>query len=299
MHQSVLLQEVLEGLDLKEATVVVDATVNGGGHSAAVLDRHIRDLTLICIDADATALSRARERLAGADTHVIFIQGNFRDLRALLATERIYHIDRALFDLGLSSNQLEASGRGFSFQRDEPLLMTFEETSAGLTAAEVVNTWPALELMRIFRELGEEFQARSIAQAIETARRTERIVTSSQLASIVEKAVGGRRGKTHPATRVFQALRMTVNDELGAIERGLTDAYEMLTPGGRLAVISFHSVEDRLVKKLCKGFVTQGGHLLHKHVIKPSREEVLHNPRARSAKLRLVEKSPDILSIRT
>lgn len=295
MHQSVLLQEVVEGLKLIAGLTVVDATVNGGGHARAIAEKGFSDMTLVCIDADRDALTRARARLADVGTRVstrtLFIHGNFRDLRTLLAAERIDRIDRVLFDLGLSSDQLEASGRGFSFQKDEPLLMTFSETPGSLTAADIVNSWPTAELIRIFRDLGEEFRARGIAQAIEIARRKRRILTSHELADLVVEATGGRRGKIHPATKVFQALRMTVNDELGAIEHGLSDAYSLLSSGGRLAVISFHSVEDRLVKRLCKGFVHSGGRLLDKHVIKPSREECLRNPRARSAKLRIVEKT--------
>ncbi len=203
-------------------------------------------------------------------------------------------IDGALFDLGISSMEIGESGRGFSFQYDEPLLMTLENpiTETTLTARDVVNSLPEKELADIIYKYGEERFSRPIAKAIVTARRRAKIDSSLQLAEIIAEAVpkGYRNGRINPATKTFQALRIFVNDEFGAIEEGLSGAWNLLTPGGRIAVISFHSLEDRIIKNFFKDKAKDSGRLLTKKPIVPTRAEIIKNPRSRSAKLRIIEK---------
>lgn len=293
MHTSVLLPEIVDGLAPQKGDIVVDATVNGGGMSEELLRRFGKDITLYAIDADESALQRAGTRLKEFQGNVHFIKGNFRDLTTLLAEHGVSSIDRAMFDLGLSSNQLEESGRGFSFRKNEPLLMTFEVAPGPekLTAYDIANHWDRENIETIIRSYGEERKARKISEAIVSAREEKPIETSLELANIIEKAVG-RRGKVHPATKTFQAFRMAVNDELGSITLGLTSAFELLKPGGRIAVISFHSLEDRTVKHFMKEKAAEGsGVLVVKKPVVPTREEITKNPRARSAKLRIIEKT--------
>ncbi len=292
-HESVLLHEVVGMLAPRDGDVVLDGTVNGGGHSEAI--SAVAKVTLIGLDMDSNALSRAKERLVGRKGKVILRQANFRDLDAVLKELGISSIDKALFDLGLSSTQLESSGRGFSFKRDEPLLMTFaaDSEAAGITARDIVNEWGERDIANVLFGYGEERYARRIAGAIVDARAKETIETSGQLARLIETAVPAsyRRRKTHPATKTFQALRIATNDELRNIREALPKAWELLSPGGRIAVISFHSLEDRIVKHTFREFThNREGILCTKKPITPTPEELRKNPRARSAKLRVIEK---------
>lgn len=290
-HRSVLLQEVIEGLNL-HGGVILDATVNGGGMSEAILERD-KDARVVATDADESALSRAGERLKRFGDRISFNHANFRELDRVLAERGVNGIDGAIFDLGLSSNQLEESGRGFSFQKDEPLLMTFGASprEGELTAREAVNVWSEDTLTTVIRSYGEEPRARAIARAILTARERHSIETSAELAEIIAGAIP-RRGRIHPATKTFQALRIAVNDELRALDEALTKVWAALKPQGRLLVISFHSLEDRSVKRFFRTLTDEGaGTLITKKPIAPSAEESKDNPRSRSAKLRIIEKN--------
>ena len=293
-HVPVLLHEVVEQLALQPDDIALDATLGGAGHARAIADKLGSRGILIGIDADAAAIKRAQEKLSDVAPKVCLAQANFRSIHAELEKCGISHITKALFDLGWSSYQLE-SGRGFSFLADEPLLMTYEEAPGEdvLTAERVVNTWKEESIADVLYGWGDERYSRRIAKAIVDARRKEPITTAQQLASIIESAVprAYARGKIHPATRSFQALRIAVNDEMGALKEGITAAWNALAPGGRLAVISFHSTEDREVKQLMMAWAKEGaGTRITKSPIKASQDETRHNPRARSAKLRVIEK---------
>lgn len=292
-HIPVLLKEVIEGLALKEGDIVFDATLGGGGHAAEICERIGRAGTLIGVDLDEGALRRAKEKTAGCAATVHFTKENFRNLDAVLKKEGIAKIDKALFDLGMSSLELEASGRGFSFRRDEPLLMTFDSDPnyGALTAEEIVNAWSEEDIERILKEYGEERFARRIAHTIVTRRREKKIERTGELAAIVNSCYPGKLRRSDSPAKTFQALRIAVNDELGALEEGLKKAAELLVPEGRIAVISFHSLEDRIVKRYFKE-LAEGGlfAVITKRPLVPSEEEVGMNPRSRSAKLRIVEK---------
>lgn len=294
-HDSVLMQEVLEALAIEPTDTVVDGTIGGAGHFTALLSRLAAGGILIGIDADPAAVERGRDAYASDRrtdrpvTHVV--NDNFRNLAHILERLNIGPVDAILFDLGWSGYQI-ASPRGFSFKGEEPLLMSYSD--GGDTAAEIVNSLPEAQLADLIFTYGEEHFARSIARSIVKARSIERILTTGALVKAIE---GGtpkwyREGKIHPATRTFQALRIAVNDEMGALTEGLTAALSALAPGGRVAVISFHSIEDRVVKKMLQDAVEQGlGKLEPKKPITPSREEVVTNRRARSAKLRVFERA--------
>jgi 16S rRNA (cytosine1402-N4)-methyltransferase len=294
-HTSVLFDEVMEGLALRSDDVVVDATVGGAGHFTALMKALGADGVLIGIDEDAAAIERARESVAEdrrPERPVVhLVTDNFRNLDRVLERLQIPAITKALFDLGWSGYQL-SDGRGFSFQGDEPLLMTYGNPEARTTAAEIVNTFGEAELADLIYALGEERFARRIASAIVDARKVKRITSTAELVAVIEHGVPShyKNGRIHPATKTFQALRIAVNDEFGSIKEGLSAAIGNLAHGGRIAVITFHSIEDRLVKSLFADAVRAGkGIVLTKKVITASREEVLRNPRARSAKLRLFE----------
>ena len=291
-HIPVLLQEVIDGLQAREGETILDATVGGGGHSEALCQAVGGKATFVCLDADEDAIRRSKKRLAVCGCSFHFYQSNFRHLDAALQAFGVKNIHRALFDLGLSSFQFEESGRGFSFQRNESLMMTFARDAGPdeLAAETIVNEWDEENIATILRSYGEERAAGRIAGAIVRARGMKRITTTAGLREIVERAAP-RRGKIHPATRTFQALRMAVNDELGALTEGMQKAWNALAPRGRLAVISFHSLEDRLVKTFCRDKVKEGhGVRITKKPMTPTREEARANPRARSAKLRIIEK---------
>ncbi len=300
-HVPVLLHEVLDALEITPDDIVLDATLGGAGHSKEIVRRLGPKGVFIGIDADEAAIGRARDALCDVAPTIHLHQANFRSIPVVLEKCGATHITKALFDLGWSSYQLE-SGRGFSFLTDEPLVMTYDSTPGPevLTAEKLVNTWAEESIADVLYGWGNERYARRIARAIIRARDQSRITTSGQLADIVKNAVPGfyAHGKIHPATRTFQALRIAVNDEFGALKDGLAGAWKYLggasEKGGvrRLAVITFHSQEDREVKQLVKEWEQEGtGVKLTKKPIAPTDEEVRSNPRSRSAKLRAVERT--------
>jgi 16S rRNA (cytosine1402-N4)-methyltransferase len=292
VHNSVLLQESLDGLDIREGEIFLDGTFNDGGHSIHVCRRLKEKVKIIGLDLDSDALARARERFSEESCQISLHQENFRNLDEVLKRESVESVNAILLDLGFSSNQLEESGRGFSFKRDEPLLMTLsKEPQNTLTARTIVNEWSTEQIETIVRHYGEERSARRIAQAITRAREEKPIETTLELASIIEKEIGKRRGKTNPSTKTFQALRIAVNDELYALKEALEKGFDSLAPDGRMAVISFHSLEDRIVKRYFKKMASKKrGFLVNKKPITPGDEERANNPRSRSAKLRIIKK---------
>ena len=296
LHVSVLLQETLEGLTLNEGDRVFEGTVGLGGHSEEILKRIGTSGVYIGTDEDAQALAKAQVRLASYPIKKIFVENNFRNLDRVLDEAGVPLVDKILLDIGLSNLQLEGSGRGFSFKRDEPLLMTFKTapTEGDLTAHEIVNEWAAESLTDIITGYGEERFAWRIANAIVAARGLKPIQTTNELAGIVEKAVPAfaRHGRVHPATKTFQAIRIAVNDELGALREGLAKGFARLAPGGRMAVISFHGLEDRIVKDFFKKQGEEGtGTIITKKPITPGDEELARNPKSRSSKLRIIQKN--------
>ncbi|MFZ2886568.1 MAG: 16S rRNA (cytosine(1402)-N(4))-methyltransferase RsmH [Minisyncoccia bacterium] len=292
-HRTVLLHESLELLALRPDDAVVDATLGGAGHAKEIMRVLGTKGIFLGIDADADAIARAKDASKGAVAKIVFEQGNFRFLGSYLGKHGILKITKALFDLGWSGFQLTA-GRGFSFMHDEPLLMTYSDAPrTDMTAATIVNSWKEESLSDIIWGWGEERYSRRIAKAIVEARKEKRIISSGQLAAIVKNAVPYTyaHGRTHPATKTFQAIRIAVNDEMGALKDGLRAAWEHMAPGGRLAVITFHSIEDREVKNLMREWVHAGdGESLTRSPLAPSEEEVARNPRSRSAKLRVIRK---------
>ena len=294
-HQSVLLHEAIEELVIQTTDTVVDATLGGAGHARAIAELLGSDGTFVGFDLDADAIERAKTSLKDAKPRTFCIEANFRHLEKELGARGITHIDKALFDLGWSAYQLDA-GRGFSFLRDEPLLMTYGKADGKsiLTAATIVNEWEENSIADIIFGWGDERYSRRIAKAI-VERRNERPFTlATELAETIKSAVPGayRHGRLHPATRSFQALRIATNDELGALKEGLESSWKLLNPGGRIAVITFHSIEDRIVKEMFLEFERSGqGTRITRSPKKPSRDEMLANPRSRSAKLRVIEKN--------
>lgn len=284
-HLPVLLAECLELLAVKPGGLYVDGTLGLGGHAAEVLRRSAPHGRLLGVDRDGEALARAREGLAAFGSRARFAQADFRDVPALLAGARA---DGILLDLGVSSVQLDTPERGFSFQAEGPLDMRMDRRG-GETAAEVVNRAPESELADLIYRYGEEPLSRRIARAIVRARGGGRIRTTTELAEIVRSAVA-RRGpsRLHPATRTFQALRIRVNRELEGLGPALHALAACLAPGGRLAVIAFHSLEDREVKRAFRDLATRGFGLLTKKPVRPGEEERRRNPRARSARLRAI-----------
>ncbi len=283
-HIPVLFQEVLENLISNTSGTFVDATLGGAGHALGLLSRNSK-LHLIGIDRDQEALERARDVLRAYSDRVTLLRGNFGDMKGLLHSAGVKSIDGALFDLGISSYQLE-SGRGFSFNDDEELDMRMDR-GQDLTAYHIVNSYRQEEIARILYEYGEEWQSRKIAKAIFDARKKDRIRTGRQLAGIIA-SVKKRTGKTHPATKSFQALRIAVNDELKSVVNGLDAALELLSPGSRIGVITFHSLEDRIVKERFRNDDALA--VVTRKPLRPGRDEVRSNPRSRSAKLRIAEK---------
>ena len=306
VHRSVLLLPTVEALAVRPDGIYLDGTLGGAGHSYEIASR-LTTGRLIGLDRDETALAAAGARLAPFAGRVTLVHSNFADLAQVLDSLDIPAVDGMLFDLGVSSPQLDDAERGFSYMHDAPLDMRMDRT-AGLTACEVVNTWPEAELKRILYTYGEERYAPRIAAAI-AARRTERpIATTLELADLIRSAMPAQalREKQHPAKRSFQAIRIAVNDELGAVERMLASAIDRLNPGGRLAVITFHSLEDRIVKTafqeaargctcpkdfpVCVCGKKPKVKLITRHPIVADEAELAENPRARSAKLRVAEK---------
>jgi 16S rRNA (cytosine1402-N4)-methyltransferase len=290
-HVSVMPKQALELLAIKAQDIVLDATAGMGGHSEAFLQAGAA--RVIALDADPNAVAAARARLAPFGTRAQVIESNFKDAAEALEGAQVGSIDKALFDLGWNSTQLQ-SGRGFSFMQDEPLIMSYGTSPAsGFTAAEIVNGWSEKVLADVLFGYGEERYARRIAKAIVVARAVAPIETTAQLVHIILNAVPAmyRKGRINPATRSFQALRIAVNDELGSIEKGIAGAWSVLATGGRVAVITFHSIEDRTVKRAFAALVKNGeGKLLVKRPLIPDQDEIRSNTRSRSAKLRVIEK---------
>ena len=298
MHIPVLLHEVIAGLDIHPGETVLDGTLGGGGHFYAIADRLGEKGTLIGLDLDAQAFERIDDVLeAHPKLTILTKQSNFRHLDKALADLKISGVDKILLDIGLSSFQFEESGRGFSFQKDEPLLMTFSENpeEGSATALSIVNTWDEQALADGIFKYGEERYARKIARGIVDARKIKPIRTTTDLTNIIlaSTPMGYHHGGIHPATRTFQALRILTNDELGNLTEGIRVAFDALKPPGRLAIISFHSLEDRIVKTLFREYADQNlGTLITKKPIAPSDQEISENPRSRSAKLRIIVKNP-------
>jgi 16S rRNA (cytosine1402-N4)-methyltransferase len=294
-HVSVLLSEVISGLAPRGGGRYLDGTLGGGGHALAILAASSPDGRLLGIDADPAALAAAGARLAPYADRVVLAHGNFRDLGQLAGEHGFAPLDGILLDLGVSSHQLDTPERGFSFTSDAPLDMRLDPTG-GTTAADLVNETPESDLADMIFGYGEERGSRRIARFIAEARRKRPIATTGELAELVAHALGGRHGKIHPATRTFQALRIAVNRELESLEAALPQAVELLAPGGRIAVIAFHSLEDRIVKQFFRAESGYGGvgvarlQIVTKKPIEASESEARANPRSRSAKLRIAER---------
>lgn len=304
-HQPVLVRQTLALLDPKQGGVFVDATLGGGGHSAELLRKIGPTGTLIGIDRDPQAIQFAGKRLLATDGHILLVEGNFADLAEILSSRDISNVDGALFDFGVSSHQLDTP-RGFSFQREEPLDMRMGADAK--SAADIVNNYSEIELARIIREYGEERFARRIAKAIVNRRHKEAITTTTQLADVVVTAIpgGGRWQDIHPATRTFQGIRIEANDELTAIAKAIPAAIDALKVNGVVAAISFHSLEDRLVKNLfrkmagkcecdarmpqCVCGARKVVEILTAKPVTAEAQEIAENPRSRSAKLRAAKK---------
>ena len=294
-HIPVLRDEVLTHLNLKSGDNVIDGTVGGGGHAEAMLERIGLEGRLLGIDADEEALERTKIRLKRFGERVVLVQGNFRNLKSVVRKHFSYPVNAILLDLGISSDQLTDPGRGFSFLTDGPLdmRMSGKRDAPTASASVAVNTLPEADLARIIRMWGEEKFARSIAHSIVVSRKAAPFAMTHQLVSAILHALPprARRQRIHPATRTFQALRIYCNDELRALEEVLPQAVESVARGGRCAIISFHSLEDRIVKRQCadmarKKIVT----LITRKPVEAGIDEVKHNPRARSAKMRVIEK---------
>lgn len=305
-HAPVMVDEVLRYLSVQPGGRYVDCTVGGGGHSLAILETAAPGGLLLGIDADAAALDIARERLEPYAGSLLLRQANFRDLAAVCRDANFVPVHGVLFDLGVSSYQLADESRGFGFQVEAPLDMRFGE-GQDVTAYEIVNTYGERELADLIWRYGEEPASRRIARAIAAARPLE---TTAELAEVVTRAGGGARRRIHPATRTFQALRIAVNDELAALEPALMDATARLAPGGRIVVMSYHSLEDRIVKRtfeflagrcrcapelpMCCCGARKQVELLTRKPVQPTADEVERNPRARSARLRAAQKTAAI-----
>lgn len=306
-HKSVLLQECIDALNIRPDGIYLDGTLGGAGHSSQIARRLTEGGRLIGVDRDRTALAAAKERLAPYADRVTLVHSNFAEIHAILDSLGIPAVDGMLFDLGVSSPQLDDASRGFSYMADAPLDMRMDKDDA-LTAGAVVNTWPQGELRRILYDYGEERYAPQIAAAICRAREKAPIETTLELVDIIRSAMPAQalREKQHPAKRSFQAIRIAVNDELGAVSRMMQAAVGRLNPGGRLAVITFHSLEDRIVKSemqqaargctcppefpVCVCGKKPLVKLVTRKPIVSGPAELEENPRARSAKLRVAEK---------
>ena len=306
-HTTVLLQETVDGLNIRPDGVYVDCTLGGAGHSEYLVKQLSDEGHLYCFDQDATAIAHAQVKLKDYLHRITFIHSNFKFIKEQLEMRGIEKVDGILYDLGVSSPQLDTPERGFSYHNDAPLDMRMDQ-SAELTANHVVNDWPFEDLVRIFYRYGEEKFSKQIARKIEAARETAPIETTGQLVELIKDGIPAfaRRKGGHPAKRIFQAIRIAVNDELGAAETSLQDALDLLAVGGRVSVITFHSLEDRLCKTLFKEassmpelppnlpMIPAGMEpkfkLITRKPILPSEEELEQNNRSRSAKLRIVEK---------
>lgn len=306
-HTTVLLNEAVEGLDIKENGIYVDCTLGGAGHSYLIASKLGKEGRLISFDQDETAIAAARERLAEYSDRVTLIKTNFKYIKHALAEIGITKVDGIVFDLGVSSPQLDEEERGFSYKYDSPLDMRMDQGN-DLTAEVIVNTWSEEQISKIIFEYGEEKFARRIAKKIVDYRSTKAIETTGELVELIKEGIpaAARRTGPHPARRTFQAIRIAVNDELNVFRDALHDSIDLLNPNGRVSIITFHSLEDRICKKVFQDYA-QGCicppdfpictcrnkpaiKIVTKKPILPSNEEVESNPRARSAKLRIAEK---------
>lgn len=306
-HVTVMLKETVDGLNVRPDGIYVDCTLGGGGHSEYLAGQLGEGGRLICFDQDPEAIRHAEGRLAPHLDKITFVRENFRYLKQELHALGITGIDGILYDLGVSSPQFDTPERGFSYRFDAPLDMRMD-TDAELTAREVINEWPYEDLVRIFFRYGEEKFSKQVARKIETARKERPIETTFELVELIKAGIpaAARRTGGHPAKRIFQAIRIAVNDELGAAEDSIADAIGLLNPGGRISVITFHSLEDRLVKTMFKEasslpdlppnlpVIPEGMEpelkLITRKPILPSEEELAVNKRSHSAKLRIAEK---------
>jgi 16S rRNA (cytosine1402-N4)-methyltransferase len=303
-------EEVIEALQVRPGGQYIDGTLGGGGHTRALLEASAPNGRVMGIDRDPDALIRTRSALAGFGDRFVPVRGNFAEMEALAASNGLDAPEGILLDLGVSSDQLDTPERGFSFRADGPLDMRMDP-EAGESVLEWLAAQTEVELVQVLRTLGEEPQARRIARAILKARDADQLTGTASLAAVVEQAVGGRKGaRIHPATRTFQALRMAVNDELGSLDTGLESGLRMLVPGGRMAVITFHSLEDRAVKQTFRAHegrevsLYEGGsrwegqmprvRRITRKPLTASDAEREQNPRSRSAKLRVIEKLEDV-----
>jgi len=305
MHQSVLLSEVLAGLALRPGAVVVDGTLGGGGHSEALANAVSSQGRVVALDRDAGALDRARLKLGDRVARCTLVQSSFARMDEVVSGLGLSQVDGVLLDIGISSDQLDDPDRGFSFMKEGPLDMRMDQ-EAPVTAADLLNTLPEADLARLLKRYGEEPRARAIAHRVVSQRGVVPFRRTTQLADLVTEVYGGRRGRIHPATLSFQALRIAVNGELEALEAGLAAGLRILKVGGRMAVITFHSLEDRIVKQF---FVEHQGRMeslpeggakwvgalpkmsiLTRKPVVATDEECRGNPRARSAKLRVAER---------
>ncbi len=288
IHKPVLLQESITALDIKKGDVVVDGTFGGGGHSKEIIKQFGKDISLICVDLDEEAQERFEKDFK--NTQAVFVHENYKNAKSILEKSAKEKVNKVLLDIGTSSFQLDFDTRGFSFQSDTPLQMTLSKKGShtGFDAFEIVNSWSETSIADIIFYYGEEPFARKIAKEIVKARENAPIKTSLELGQIISLAIK-RKGRLHPATKTFQALRIAVNDELSVLKEALDSWWELLPKGGRIAVISFHSLEDRVVKKWMNT-LEDTKRVITKKPITPSKEEIEVNPRSRSAKLRIIEK---------
>lgn len=304
-HIPVLLNEVTENLNLKPGDSVIDCTLGDGGHAEKILETITKDGKFLGIDADPESLMRAKQNLYNFADNSIFVRDNFVNLKKIVAAENFGEANGILMDLGWSTPQFKERGRGFSFEGDEPLDMRYSsnfqtDNTNTKTAAEIINNASVAELASIFKDYGEENFAEDIAQAIDVERKSAPITTTAELREIILRVYREKLNSTkeipwiggiHPATKVFQALRIAVNTELEVLKQALPQAIEVLTKGGRLAVISFHSLEDRIVKHYFQSLEGTQGELITKKPIIASANELENNPSARSAKLRVFQKN--------
>jgi 16S rRNA (cytosine1402-N4)-methyltransferase len=306
VHIPVLLHEIVE--TFRDSSIVnrnssqpvwyLDGTLGGAGHALALANEFQKKLNIIGLDRDPQAIARAKELLADKTDQLILENENYRDLDKVLENHAISNVDFILLDLGISSDELDNSGRGFTFLKDEPLYMTMGDPEKyPFTAGDIVNGWKEEDIANVIFGYGEDRYARRIANRIVQYREKKKIETTTELAEIVKSAVprpkgfSSNRKSIHPATKTFQALRIAVNDELGSLREGLSKGYEYLAPGGRMAIISFHSLEDRIVKEFFKKIQKTGeATILTKKPVTAVPQEIAENPRSRSAKLRIIEK---------
>lgn len=305
IHQPVLLKEVIEYLDPQPNQNFIDCTLGAGGHTNAILEKTAPNGKALAIDWDENAIKEAEKKLKKHSDRIIFVNDNYTNLKTIVLENDFRRPNGILLDLGLSSDQLKSSGRGFSFMRDEPLDMRYSKDSY-LTAAQIINTWPEKELKRIFKEFGQEKKVHKITTEIIKYRRKRKIKTTGQLVEVIKRVKSAQKSRIHPATKIFQALRIAVNSELENVKKTLIQAVKILPSNSRLAVISFHSLEDKIVKHFFKREskncicppetpVCQCEHLatlkiITKKPVFPSAEEIEKNPRSRSAKLRVAER---------